>query len=132
MVESIENLEDTKGHTVKEWVMMLGPRTEITNRFKSFLRTHTNESGHYMYRERIRHMCESNQVFRSFVDNCETFLMVRKLEFIMFSVRVNDSWLILVHSRVSSSNFQFSRVRSTFSLIFCPRPRSKYWKFSTL
>ncbi|XP_043271583.1 DNA replication licensing factor Mcm2 [Venturia canescens] len=61
MVESIENLEDTKGHTVKEWVMMLGPRTEITNRFKSFLRTHTNETGHYMYRERIRHMCESNQ-----------------------------------------------------------------------
>lgn len=31
-VESIENLEDTKGHTVKEWVSMLGPRTEIANR----------------------------------------------------------------------------------------------------
>ncbi|XP_033335181.2 DNA replication licensing factor Mcm2 [Megalopta genalis] len=61
MIESIENLEDTKGHTVKEWVSMLGPRTEIYNRFKSFLRTHTNSKGQYMYKERIRHMCESNQ-----------------------------------------------------------------------
>ncbi|EAA03379.3 AGAP012691-PA, partial [Anopheles gambiae str. PEST] len=39
MVESIENLEDTKGHSIKEWVSMLGPRTEISNRFNSFLRT---------------------------------------------------------------------------------------------
>ncbi|XP_076673619.1 DNA replication licensing factor Mcm2 [Andrena cerasifolii] len=61
MIESIENLEDTKGHSVKEWVSMLGPRTEISNRFKSFLRTHTNAKGQYMYKERIRHMCESNQ-----------------------------------------------------------------------
>lgn len=61
MIESIENLEDTKGHSVKEWVSLLGPRTEIANRFKSFLRTHTNSLGHYMYKERIRHMCESNQ-----------------------------------------------------------------------
>lgn len=61
MIESIENLEDTKGHSVKEWVSMLGPKTEISNRFKSFLRTHTNSKGQYMYKERIRHMCESNQ-----------------------------------------------------------------------
>lgn len=32
-IESIENLEDTKGYTTKEWVSMLGPRTEIANRF---------------------------------------------------------------------------------------------------
>jgi DNA replication licensing factor MCM2 len=31
-IESIENLEDTKGYTTKEWVSMLGPRTEIANR----------------------------------------------------------------------------------------------------
>ncbi|XP_076239028.1 DNA replication licensing factor Mcm2 [Calliopsis andreniformis] len=61
MIESIENLEDTKGYSIKEWVSMLGPRTEISNRFKSFLRTHTNSKGQYMYKERIRHMCESNQ-----------------------------------------------------------------------
>lgn len=31
-IESIENLEDTKGYSTKEWVCMLGPRTEIANR----------------------------------------------------------------------------------------------------
>ncbi|XP_069685612.1 DNA replication licensing factor Mcm2 [Periplaneta americana] len=61
MIESIENLEDTKGHTTKEWVSMLGPRTEIANRFKSFLRNYVNSKGHYLYKERIRRMCESNR-----------------------------------------------------------------------
>ncbi|XP_033608678.1 DNA replication licensing factor Mcm2 isoform X2 [Cryptotermes secundus] len=61
MIESIENLEDTKGHTIKEWVSMLGPRTEIANRFKSFLRNYVNSKGHYLYKERIRRMCESNR-----------------------------------------------------------------------
>ena len=31
-IESIENLEDTKGYSIKEWVQMLGPSTEIANR----------------------------------------------------------------------------------------------------
>ncbi|KAK0182674.1 hypothetical protein PV327_000787 [Microctonus hyperodae] len=61
MIESIENLEDTRGHSVKEWVMMLGPKTEIANRFKNFLRTYADSKGHCLYKERIRHMCESNQ-----------------------------------------------------------------------
>ncbi|XP_046389557.1 DNA replication licensing factor Mcm2 [Ischnura elegans] len=61
LIESIENLEDTKGYSTKEWVSMLGPRTEIANRFKSFLRTFVNPKGHYIYKDRIRRMCESNQ-----------------------------------------------------------------------
>lgn len=61
MIESIENLEDTKGHTVKEWVSMLAPRTEITNRFKNFLRTFTDERGVFTYRDKIRRMCEENK-----------------------------------------------------------------------
>lgn len=61
MIESIENLEDTKGHSVKEWVSMLGPRTEIANRFKNFLRNYVNSKGHYLYKERIRRMCENNR-----------------------------------------------------------------------
>ncbi|XP_070506279.1 DNA replication licensing factor Mcm2 [Chironomus tepperi] len=61
MIESIENLEDTKGHTIKEWVSMLGPRTEIANRFKSFLRTYIDEKGQHIYRDRIRKMCEQNK-----------------------------------------------------------------------
>ncbi|XP_037949487.1 DNA replication licensing factor Mcm2 [Teleopsis dalmanni] len=61
MVESIENLEDTKGHSTKEWVSMLGPRTEIAHRFQSFLRTFVDDRGAYTYRDRIRRMCEQNK-----------------------------------------------------------------------
>ncbi|XP_037051342.1 DNA replication licensing factor Mcm2 [Bradysia coprophila] len=61
MIESIENLEDTKGHSTKEWVSMLGPRTEIANRFKSFLRSFVDDKGQYIYRDSIRRMCEQNQ-----------------------------------------------------------------------
>lgn len=61
MIESIENLEDTKGHTIKEWVLLLGPRTEIGNRFKSFLRTYVDKKGQQVYRDRIRKMCEQNK-----------------------------------------------------------------------
>lgn len=61
MIESIENLEDTKGHTVREWVSMLGPRTEIYNRFKNFLRTFVDAKGHNVYKDEIRQMCEENK-----------------------------------------------------------------------
>lgn len=61
MIESIENLEDTKGHTIKEWVTLLGPRTEIANRFKHFLRTFVDEKGQHTYRDRINRMCEQNK-----------------------------------------------------------------------
>ncbi|XP_066139011.1 DNA replication licensing factor Mcm2 [Euwallacea fornicatus] len=61
MVESIENLEDTKGYTIKDWVVMMGPRIEISNRFKNFLRTYVNNRGQYIYKEKIRRMCENNQ-----------------------------------------------------------------------
>lgn len=60
MIESIENLEDTKGYSVKEWVVMLAPRTEIANRFKNFLRNFVNSKGHHVYKEKIRRMCENN------------------------------------------------------------------------
>lgn len=63
MIESIENLEDTKGYTIKDWVVMMGPRTEIANRFKNFLRTYVNSKGQYVYKEKIRRMCENNQVY---------------------------------------------------------------------
>lgn len=62
MIESIENLTDTKGYSVKEWVTLIGPKTEIANRFKNFLRTYVNSKGQYVYKERIHRMCENNQV----------------------------------------------------------------------
>lgn len=61
MIESIENLEDTKGHTIKEWVSLLAPRTEIANRFRNFLRTFVDEKGQQTYRDRVRKMCEQNK-----------------------------------------------------------------------
>jgi DNA replication licensing factor MCM2 len=60
MIESIENLEDMKGHSVREWVSMLGPKTEIKNRFKNFLRTFVDQKGHNIYREKIRQMVEGS------------------------------------------------------------------------
>ncbi|ELU12121.1 hypothetical protein CAPTEDRAFT_175811 [Capitella teleta] len=61
MIESIENLEDQRGHSVREWVSMLAPRTEIFNRFKNFLRTFVDSKGHNLYKERIRQMVEANK-----------------------------------------------------------------------
>merc|ERR1712018_499875 len=62
MVESIENLEDTRGRSIREHVMQIGPRTECLNRFKNFLRTYVDSRGHNLYREKIRTMCEENRV----------------------------------------------------------------------
>ncbi|EEC03693.1 MCM2 protein, putative, partial [Ixodes scapularis] len=59
--EEAKNLEDLKGHTVREWVTQLGPKTEIYNRFKNFLRTYVDERGHNLYKEKIRQMCEENK-----------------------------------------------------------------------
>uniref|UniRef100_A0A8C1Y7Y3 DNA replication licensing factor MCM2 n=1 Tax=Cyprinus carpio TaxID=7962 RepID=A0A8C1Y7Y3_CYPCA len=61
MIESIENLEDMKGHTVREWVSMAAPRLEIYHRFKNFLRTHVDEHGHNVFKERISDMCKENK-----------------------------------------------------------------------
>lgn len=58
MIESIENLEDMKGHSVREWVSMAAPRLEIYHRFKNFLRTHVDEHGHNVFKERISDMCK--------------------------------------------------------------------------
>eukprot|EP00118_Oscarella_pearsei_P004523 m.19557 g.19557 ORF g.19557 m.19557 type:complete len:892 (+) comp27855_c0_seq1:94-2769(+) len=59
--EAIENLEDMKGHTVKEWVSLAGPRLEIKSRFKQFLKTYVDTNGQSVYREKIRQMVESNK-----------------------------------------------------------------------
>ena len=52
MVESIENLEDTRGRSVREHVSLVGPKTEIFNRFKDFLRSYVDERGHSLYKVR--------------------------------------------------------------------------------
>lgn len=59
-IESIENLDVMKGHGLREWVKMIGPKTEIYNRFKNFLKTIVDETGHNVFREKIRYMVEAN------------------------------------------------------------------------
>lgn len=54
-----------QGHTVREWVSMLAPRLEIYNRFKNFLRTHVDENGHNVFKEKISDMCKGWLVFHS-------------------------------------------------------------------
>ena len=61
IIESIENLEDMKGHTVREWVSLAAPRLEIKNRFKQFLKTYCDERGDNVYRMKIKTMCEGNK-----------------------------------------------------------------------
>merc|ERR1712088_40502 len=61
LIESIENLEDTRGRTIREHVTQIGPRTECLNRFKNFLRTYVDSRGQSLYKEKIRTMCEENR-----------------------------------------------------------------------
>lgn len=59
--ESIENLEDTKGIPIREWVMLRAQRKEIYNRFKNFLRTYVDSRGYNLYRKLIQDMCSQNR-----------------------------------------------------------------------
>ena len=70
MIESIENLEDTKGYSVREWVSLPGPKLEISNRFKSFLRTTLDNKGNNIFKEKIKKMVEGNYKFSCSLNNC--------------------------------------------------------------
>jgi DNA replication licensing factor MCM2 len=61
LIESVDNLENTRGMTTREWVSQLGPKREIYNRFKNFLRTHVDDKGKNTFREKIRQMSEENK-----------------------------------------------------------------------
>ena len=61
MVEQVENIEDMRGHSVREWVSMQGPRQEVKNKFKQFLRTFIDDNGVNVFREKIKQMCEMNK-----------------------------------------------------------------------
>jgi len=58
--ESIENLDNTRGMEVKDWVTTPSTRQEIMNRFKNFLKSFTDAKGQKIYLERIKHMGEDN------------------------------------------------------------------------
>lgn len=54
-------MEDTRGLSVREWVVQSGPKREIYNRFKNFLRTYSDDNGKNLFREKIRQMSEENK-----------------------------------------------------------------------
>lgn len=49
---------------MREWVSMMAPRLEIYNRFKNFLRTHVDENGHNVFKEKISDMCKGSAAFQ--------------------------------------------------------------------
>ncbi|KAH9506430.1 MCM DNA helicase complex subunit [Dermatophagoides farinae] len=61
MVESIENLEDTRGLSVRDWVVQMAPKREIFNRFKEFLINTCDERNRFIYRDKIKSMVEDNR-----------------------------------------------------------------------
>ena len=93
MIESIENLEDMKGHSVREWVSMLAPRTEIFNRFKNFLRTFVDAKGHNLYKEKIRQMVEGE------------YQQMLYLYITLYFIRAYSNLSYASHVRYSSARF---------------------------
>ncbi|CAD5117548.1 DgyrCDS6310 [Dimorphilus gyrociliatus] len=61
MYESIDHLEDTRGHPVRIWVTMEATKQEIMNRFKNILRTYLNQQGKNYFKEKIKAMVEANK-----------------------------------------------------------------------
>ncbi|KAF7493453.1 DNA replication licensing factor mcm2 [Sarcoptes scabiei] len=61
MVESIENLEDTRGLSVRDWIIQMAPKREIFNRFKEFLINTCDEKKRFIYRDKIKAMVEENR-----------------------------------------------------------------------
>ena len=87
--EAIENLEDMKGHSVREWVTLSGPRLEVKTRFKLFLKTFVDSNGQSVYREKIRQMVESR---------CITVLVVSpKMNFFCWQA-TSRVWLLITIS----------------------------------
>lgn len=59
--DKIENIEDTKGFTLLEWVQKPEIRREIKLRFSEYLRTTRNDQGHPIYRDKIKQMVMENK-----------------------------------------------------------------------
>lgn len=59
--ETIDNIEDTRGMSNKEWLSQRATRNEIRNRFKNLLKTYVDATGRSVFREKLRTMTELNQ-----------------------------------------------------------------------
>lgn len=61
LTETIDNIEDTRGFSLLEWVNQRATKNEIRNRFKNLLKTYVDESGRSVFKEKLRTMTEFNQ-----------------------------------------------------------------------
>lgn len=59
--ETIDNLEDTRGMTPREWLSQRATRNEIRNRFKNLLKTYVDDNGRSVFKEKLRTMTELNR-----------------------------------------------------------------------
>lgn len=59
--ETIDNIEDTRGMSNKEWLSQRATKNEIKNRFKNLLKTYVDEGGRSVFKEKLRTMTELNQ-----------------------------------------------------------------------
>lgn len=59
--ETIDNIEDTRGMSNKEWLSQRATINEIRNRFKNLLKTYVDEAGRSVFKEKLRTMTEINQ-----------------------------------------------------------------------
>ena len=59
--DKIENIEDTKGYPLLEWVQKPEIRREIKLRFSEYLRTTRDDQGHPIYRDKIKQMVMENK-----------------------------------------------------------------------
>lgn len=59
--ETIDNIEDTRGMSNKEWLSQRATKNEIINRFKNLLKTYVDQSGRSVFKEKLRTMTELNQ-----------------------------------------------------------------------
>lgn len=59
--DPIENLEDTRGMSVREWVEQPAARNEIFYRFLNFLRIHQDEKNNNVFKLKIKSMIEENK-----------------------------------------------------------------------
>lgn len=62
VLEQIEDLENTRGMSIKEWIAQAGPRKEIYHRFRAFLLEFLDpKTQKSVFKERIRQMSEENK-----------------------------------------------------------------------
>lgn len=59
--EKIENIEDTKGHSLLEWVLKPQINKELYLRFQQYMRTAKDENGHPIFKKAIYDMVMDNR-----------------------------------------------------------------------